>query len=274
MSDKNTDGVESVATTESPLDRRTLLKGISGSTVAFGASIGTSTVSAAQNDEPPVTEVDNGQARKAIGRARRSDAFKELKSYLRDAYDLIVPSRDARVFEAEGPEGTAYEVVSFYPKRRGQGSNENTQYSLAVTLRGSSVVSNKATIVSFDDGDIPTDATSISVREGDIEESEESVEINDPEDPETSAGHETTGAETASVTVQSTSCNLCRTIFDLACVVGCGVGAAALCLLAGVTTFGTGFIVCAGVTAAVCYFIQRFGCTPPSRTACTEMSYC
>lgn len=72
---------------------------------------------------------------------------------------------------------------------------------------------------------------------------------------------------------KTTACDACKILFELACAVGCGVGIAALCVLAGITTI-VGGILCAAVAGAVCYFISEFGCDPGSQYACEQLGYC
>jgi halocin C8-like bacteriocin domain-containing protein len=57
------------------------------------------------------------------------------------------------------------------------------------------------------------------------------------------------------------------------CDVGCGVGIAVLCVLAGITTI-VGGIACAAVAAAVCWFISEYGCSPGADYACAQLGYC
>ncbi len=72
---------------------------------------------------------------------------------------------------------------------------------------------------------------------------------------------------------KTTVCDACKVLFNVACAVGCGVGMATLCVLAGVTTV-VGGIFCAGIAAAVCWFIGEFGCSAGADYACAQLGYC
>jgi halocin C8-like bacteriocin domain-containing protein len=72
---------------------------------------------------------------------------------------------------------------------------------------------------------------------------------------------------------KTTACDACQILFDLACVIGCGVGITVLCVLAGITTI-VGGILCAAVAGAICYFIGEFGCDPGAQYACEQLGYC
>jgi halocin C8-like bacteriocin domain-containing protein len=72
---------------------------------------------------------------------------------------------------------------------------------------------------------------------------------------------------------KTTVCDACKILFNVACAVGCGVGIAVLCVLAGITTI-IGGIACAAVAAAVCWFISEYGCSPGAAYACAQLGYC
>jgi halocin C8-like bacteriocin domain-containing protein len=72
---------------------------------------------------------------------------------------------------------------------------------------------------------------------------------------------------------KTTVCDACKILFNVACAVGCGVGIAVLCVLAGITTI-VGGIACAAVAAAVCWFISEYGCSPGADYACAQLGYC
>ena len=60
-------------------------------------------------------------------------------------------------------------------------------------------------------------------------------------------------------------CWACKALVSIACAVGCGVGIAVLCVLAGVTTV-VGGIACASIASAVCWVIGEYGCNPGSKS--------
>jgi len=72
---------------------------------------------------------------------------------------------------------------------------------------------------------------------------------------------------------KTTVCDACKILFNVACAVGCGVGIAALCVLAGITTI-VGGLACAAVAAAVCWFISEYGCDVGADYACKQLGYC
>lgn len=72
---------------------------------------------------------------------------------------------------------------------------------------------------------------------------------------------------------KTTACDACKILFNLACAIGCGVGIAALCVLAGITTI-VGGLACAAVAAAICYFISEYGCNAGAQYACEQLGYC
>ncbi|KUJ92806.1 MAG: hypothetical protein XD40_2000 [Archaeoglobus fulgidus] len=77
----------------------------------------------------------------------------------------------------------------------------------------------------------------------------------------------------AATTMDIDACGACKVLFEVACAVGCGVGMATLCILAGLTT-GVGGIACAAIAAAVCWAIGEYGCDSGAGYVCTQIGYC
>lgn len=247
--------------------RRAVLK----RTALFGAGLtglGASAVApgSAQTESLPVERLDGPDARRFVGAARGTTAFRRLAAHLRSEYGLAVPSRDVTVVAAEDPEGTRHHVVSFTPMPTGRTDADGRSYDLVVALRGSEAVAAGASIVEYD-GDVPTTVTIVEYDDGGVDTSTHALDLDDLATPDAEA-------ESDGVTVQQTDCEICRSIFEVACSVGCGIGGLALCTLAGITTFGVASIACGAIGTAVCYFVGEYGCDPGAETACSELNYC
>lgn len=244
----------------SNVSRRKLLRGVGAGAVTGVSGLGAVQTTAAREDG--VRELMGWEKWTAIRAVKTTSEYKTLRRYFKQTFDRVTTPDDARVFETTGADGTSYRVVSFTPSYRGppaRAPDENTTTNIAISVTEcGSIRDVRATRTVRGDDDSPEAVTVFALENGRVVANEYSIEVD--------LG-QTTGSvvETAAVS----KCSACRTIFDLACVVGCGVGTGAICLMAAVTIVGG--LACAAVAAAVCYFIGRFGCSPGARAACKRI---
>ncbi len=72
---------------------------------------------------------------------------------------------------------------------------------------------------------------------------------------------------------KTTACDACKILFNVTCAIGCDVGIALICVLAGITTI-VGGLACWAVASAICYFIGEYGCDVDAQDACERLGYC
>lgn len=257
---------DAMARGRSDATRRSVLK----RTTALGvglAGLGTgAAASASAQTDASVELLDRPASRKVVARARGTTAFRELASHLRSEYGYVVPASDVTVAAAADPEGTDHHVVAFTARATGRADATDRSADLVLALRGSEVAAGGASVVDYD-GDVPRSVAIAEYVDGELEETAHELDIEGLSAPDAAV-------EDGQFTTQQTDCEICTSLFDVACTVGCGIGGLALCTLAGITTFGVASIACGAIGSAVCYFVGEYGCDPGAETACEQLNYC
>lgn len=252
---------------EQQRNRRSVLRGMSGLTVGL---TGLGAVSGNVGANPPeIDRVEVETATQAIGVARRSSEFKLLRDRLKDEYGLV-PSRPSDVLETVDRSERTATIVSFELQRRGWPRDEaGRDADLAIRVRDGSVDTGRATITRYDQDGRPNNVEVLNVVDGGVRARHESLNTADLS-VETAVS---SGEVSPAFFHETSSCTACKLLYDAACAVGCGVGMAALCLAAGITSVA-GSLTCAGIGASVCWFIGRFGCSPTAGYACDYLGFC
>jgi halocin C8-like bacteriocin domain-containing protein len=156
---------------------------------------------------------------------------------------------------------------------------DNSDGTLVVITNNDEIIKTQATIIHRDEDKFPISVDVLTVTDSNIKTESATM------DGMFGAGVKTSVASAASiassspvryldqVTASSVTCSACKALYDVACNVGCGVGMAVLCSLAGLTT-GIGGIACATIAALVCYAIDQYGCDYGGQAACVVIGYC
>ncbi len=159
-------------------------------------------------------------------------------------------------------------------------STDNSDGALVAIVKNNKIVKIQATIVHRDKDRFPTSVEVLTVN-GNIVETESATT-----DSIFGVGIKTSIASIASIastsplinldqvtSSSSSECDGCKLLYDVACVVGCGVGMYGLCLIAGLTT-GVGGLACVIVAGLVCWVVDEYGCDYGGEAACVLLGYC
>lgn len=171
-------------------------------------------------------------------------------------------------------EDTYYEAVGF-PFT----STDNSKVTLVAIIKDSKIIKVQATILHRDKDLFPTSADVLTVNGGIVKtesattESIIGVEAKAKIASIVSIVSTSPLSQLGQVTSSSSSCSACKLLYDVACNVGCGVGMATICALAGLTT-GIGGVACTVVAGLVCYAIDLYGCDYGGQAACVVIGYC
>lgn len=158
-------------------------------------------------------------------------------------------------------------------------STDNSQVILVAIIKDNKIIKVQASILHRDKDLFPTSADVLTVNGNTIETESATTESIIGVGAKAKIASIVSIVSTSplsqldQVTASSSSCSACKLLYDVACNVGCGVGMAVICALAGLTT-GIGGVACTVVAGLVCYAIDLYGCDYGGQAACIVIGYC
>lgn len=156
-------------------------------------------------------------------------------------------------------------------------STDNSDGAIVAILTNNKIVKVQATIVHRDKDQFPTSVEILTVNGNAIETESATIDSR----AKTSMASMVSIASTSPLSYldQATSgglisCSTCKSLYNTACAVGCGLGMWAICGLLGLTT-GAGGAACTVAATLLCAGIQQYGCEPyGDEAACIVAGYC
>lgn len=177
-----------------------------------------------------------------------------------------------------GAEGLSSTVIDTYYEAVALpfASTDNSDGAIVAILTNNKIVKVQATIVHRDKDQFPTSVKILTVNGNAIET--ESATIDSGAKAYMASVVSIASTSPLSHLDQATSslisCSTCKSLYNLACAVGCSLGMYAICGLLGLTT-GAGGAACVVAATLLCAGIQQYGCDPyGAQAACVVAGYC
>jgi halocin C8-like bacteriocin domain-containing protein len=158
-------------------------------------------------------------------------------------------------------------------------STDNSEVTLVAVIKDNKIVKVQATVLHRDKDLFPTSVDVLTVNGNNVETESATTDSIVGVGAKTKIASIVSIASTSPIShldqaiSSSSSCSACKLLYDVACNVGCGVGMATICAIAGLTT-GIGGVACTVVAGLVCYAIDLYGCDYGGQAACVIIGYC
>ncbi|SNQ59147.1 hypothetical protein MNV_1070037 [Candidatus Methanoperedens nitroreducens] len=137
-------------------------------------------------------------------------------------------------------------------------SQDNTQVGIIAEVNTHKVVKAAAVLIYRNETKFPVSVEQLSINHGKV--TNEKIDV--------------ASVLNSGVSIQVTQCDACITLYELGCDIGCGLEMALLCIIAGLGLTFIGGLACTAIAAAVCYFINNYGCYPQAPDACDTIGFC